>query len=169
VPPDQCHARSGSVSGKQSKCAGDRARPSRGATPTVVGTRAPRRHTTGRPHIVRKVDALDEGSSRSAFRPGPVRERPGLPFHTCSGAWLWVTGLSHLPRIFGLKSAKKHTVRTDGSWWKSIATHVHLLLRHGGRIRCRGAAVRRVVAFFFPHSHATHVRCIFYVWVVLTL
>jgi len=64
--------------------------------------------------IVRKIDALDEGSSRSAFRPGAVRERPGLPFHTCSGAWLWVTGLSHLPRIFGLKSAKKHAIRTDG-------------------------------------------------------
>jgi len=76
--------------------------------------------------IVRKIDALDEGSSRSAFRPGAVRELPGLPFHTCSGAWLWVTGLSHLPRIFGLKSAKKHAIRTDGSWWKSIATHLHL-------------------------------------------
>jgi len=54
-----------------------------------------------------------------------------------------------LPRIFGLKSAKKLATRTDGSWWKFIATHMHWFLRHGGRERCRGAAVRRVFASFF--------------------
>jgi len=44
-----------------------------------------------------------------------VRERAGLRFHTCSGAWLWVTGLLHLPGIFGLESAKKQALRTNGS------------------------------------------------------